>query len=144
MRKLVFTALICSIAFGNAMERRAQDRNPESEERHKRIEACTTPDRPKPPVENERKGPELCGKAISLPKPLYPEEAKAQGISGVVTINMVTDENGDVIWAKAVQGHPLLQAAALRAACQARYSPETVSKRPIKVSRVITYNFLPQ
>jgi protein TonB len=84
----------------------------------------------------------LCGKAISLPKPDYPPEAKAQKISGAVHISVVVDEEGNVIWAKGIEGAPLLQEAALRAACQSRFSPEKISGRPIKVNRVISYNFL--
>lgn len=159
MRKLTFSTFSCLILFSVAVElhitaqnRRntrsnvSQERTPDvppvSEERLKLLETCSTPDRPKPPVEMEMKADVLCGKAISLPKPPYPEEAKAKGISGIVRISVVTDEDGNVIWAKAVEGHPLLQPAALKAACQARYSPEKISNRPIKVNRVITYNFV--
>jgi TonB family protein len=159
MRKLAFSTFTCLILFSLAVELhitaqqrrktqsdvnqvRAPDVPPVSEERRKLFEACSTPDRPKPPVEMEIKAGVLCGKAINLPKPPYPEEAKAKGISGIVTISVVTDEDGYVIWAEAVEGHPLLQPAAVNAACQARYSPEKISNRPIKVSRVITYNFI--
>ena len=159
MRKLTFSTFSCLILFSVAVELhitaqqrrktqsnvnqvRTPDVPPVSEERTKQIETCATPDRPKPSVEMEMKAGVLCGKAISLPKPPYPEEAKAKGISGIVRISVVTDEDGNVIWAKAVEGHPLLQPAAVRAACQARYSPERISKRPIKVNREITYNFL--
>lgn len=150
MRKLIFSAFTCLILFTvamvNAQHRPTQARSDVSpvkapEKRDKLINDCSTPDRPKPSVELQMKGNLLCGKAISLPKPAYPEEAKAKGISGVVAVNVVTDENGDVIWAKAVEGHPLLQQAAISAACRAKYSPEKISKRPIKVSRMITYNF---
>ena len=85
---------------------------------------------------------QLCGKAISLPKPAYPEEAKKQKISGVVQIEIVTDEQGNVIWAKAIEGHPLLRANSLKAACQSRHSPYQISGQPVKASGVITYNFL--
>jgi TonB family protein len=112
------------------------------EERSKAIDECMTSGRPKPEVENERKGPELCGKAISLPKPAYPEEAKAQGASGRVVVRVVANEKGHVIWAEVIDGHPLLKEASLKAACQAQYSPEKISNRAIKVSHVISYNFV--
>lgn len=111
------------------------------EERSRKIKECVTSDRPKPEVEKEMKIG-LCGKAISLPIPTYPPEAKAQKISGPVRIRVVVDEDGNVIWAKGIEGHPLLQEASIRAACQSLFSPEKISGRPIKVSREISYNFL--
>ena len=115
------------------------------EERAKQIEECSIPDRVKPEVEiGMERNALLCGKAISLPKPSYPEEAKAQKISGTVSINVVIDEKGRVIWAKAVDGHPLLQNAALKAACQSLLSPLKISGRAVRASGVISYNFVSQ
>jgi len=144
MLKLIVCAFTCLMLFSVASPQDTTDKNPTSEARRKLVETCLTPDRPKPSVEKERKAHELCGKAINLLKPEYPEEAKARGISGRVSIEVVSDEDGNVIWAKAVEGDPLLQQAALRAACQSIYSPERISNRAIKVARVITYNFLPK
>ena len=115
------------------------------EERAKIIEECSSPDRAKPEVEiGMERNALLCGKAISLPKPPYPEEAKAQKISGTVSINVVIDEKGRVIWAKPVDGHPLLQNAALKAACRSQYSPLKISGRAVKAGGVISYNFVSQ
>ena len=146
MRSMIFGAFACLIVFSAAIESRikaqGKDKIPTPEWRRKLIEECTTPDRPKPPVEREMQAGAFCGKAISLPKPSYPAEAHAKGISGTVRISVVTDENGDVIWAKAMEGDPLLLDASINAACQSRYSPEKISGRPIKVNRIITYNFV--
>ena len=141
MRTLIFTVLTCLIVFGVV---HPQEPDPVPAARRKLIHDCLTPDQPKPAVEKQIKSPELCGKAISLPKPPYPEEAQAKGISGRVRIEVVANEEGDVMWAKAVEGDPLLQQAALKAACQSKYAPEKVSNRPIKVGHVISYNFLPE
>jgi TonB family protein len=141
MRKFVFLLFTCLIVFGVV---HLQEPDPTPAARRKLIEDCLTPDQPKPAVEKEMKSPELCGKAISLPKPAYPEEARAKGVSGIVRIEVVANEDGNVMWAKAVEGDPLLQQAALKAACQSKYSPEKISNRPIKVSHVISYNFLPK
>src|SRR5215813_8850527 len=43
----------------------------------------------------------LNGKAISLPKPQYPAEAKTAGVGGVVRVEVLIDENGNVESAKA-------------------------------------------
>jgi periplasmic protein TonB len=83
------------------------------------------------------------GKATSLPKPAYPAAARAVRASGVVTVQVVISESGSVISASAVGGHPLLQQAAVAAARQARFSPTLLSGQPVKVSGVITYNFVP-
>lgn len=84
----------------------------------------------------------LNGKATSLPKPPYPAAARAVGASGAVTVQVLIDENGDVVSAEAVSGHPLLRAAAAQAARGAKFSPTYLEGTPVKVSGVITYNFV--
>ena len=84
----------------------------------------------------------LNGKAISKPTPAYPPIARAARASGTVTVQILVDESGRVISATAVSGHPLLQQAAVSAARQARFSPTLLSGQPVKVSGVITYNFV--
>lgn len=86
----------------------------------------------------------LNGKAISLPKPSYPPIARAAHASGTVVVQVLIDENGNVVSASAVSGHPLLQAAAVGAARQARFSPTKLSGQPVKVTGVIQYNFVAQ
>jgi TonB family protein len=105
-------------------------------------EGCSLSDTPKP--ETAIKMAVLCGRALSLPKPTYPKEAKAQKVSGPVKVSVVMDESGRVIWAKALSGHPLLQNVAVKAACRARYSPMLISGRAVKAETLITYNFMPQ
>lgn len=83
----------------------------------------------------------LEGRAISLPQPPYPAIAKAVRASGMVTIKVIVDEEGKVVAAQAESGHPLLLAAALQAARQARFSPTMLNGKPVKVSGVINYNF---
>ena len=86
----------------------------------------------------------LNGKAISLPKPAYPPIARAAHASGTVVVQVLIDENGSVVSAHAVSGHPLLQAVAVSAARQARFSPTKLSGQPVKVTGVIQYNFVAQ
>jgi periplasmic protein TonB len=86
----------------------------------------------------------LNGKAISLPKPAYPPIARAAHASGTVVVQVLIDENGNVVSAHAVSGHPLLQAVAVGAARQARFSPTKLSGQPVKVTGVIQYNFVAQ
>lgn len=89
------------------------------------------------------KGP-ITGLAISLPKPPYPQIAIQAHAQGAVNVQVLVDETGKVISAKAVSGHPLLQAAAQRAAYSARFSPTRLGDQAVKVSGLITYNFTMQ
>lgn len=101
---------------------------------------------PPPPVKKVPKqisGGVLNGKATSLPKPPYPPAARAVRASGAVTVQVLIDEGGSVVSASAVSGHPLLRAAAVQAARGARFSPTQLSGQAVKVSGVITYNFVP-
>jgi periplasmic protein TonB len=74
--------------------------------------------------------------------PPYPEMAKRARVSGAVTVQILLDEQGRVVNARATNGHPLLRAAAERAAYQTRFSPTFLSNQPVKVSGVITFNFV--
>jgi periplasmic protein TonB len=103
------------------------------------------PDPPKPVVPKILKiSRVLNSQAMSLPKPNYPPLAKQIGLRGTVTVQVLIDETGKVISAKAISGHPVLIPEAQRAALQARFSPTVISDQPVKVSGVITYNFVMQ
>jgi protein TonB len=84
----------------------------------------------------------LTGKAIHKPAPPYPNIAKQAGIRGAVAVQVLIDEQGRVLSAKATSGHPLLQGAAVQAAYQARFSPTLLGGQPVKVTGIITYNFV--
>lgn len=84
----------------------------------------------------------LNGKAINLPKPIFPPAARAVNAEGVVSVQVLIDEEGNVALANAISGHPLLRAAAVEAARGARFSPTSLSGVLVKVSGVITYNFV--
>ena len=104
--------------------------------------ADAAPPPPKKEVPKQISGGVLNGKAISLPKPPYPPAAKAVRAAGSVSVQVLIDENGNVVSASPVSGHPLLRAAAAAAARGAKFSPTKLSGQPVKVSGVITYNFV--
>jgi protein TonB len=83
----------------------------------------------------------LNGEAIELPKPPYPILAKQIGMQGTVSVQVLLNEAGKVVSARAVSGHPTLTQAAVNAAYQARFSPTLLNGQAVKVSGVITYNF---
>jgi periplasmic protein TonB len=98
----------------------------------------------KPPVPKIISKGVVNGSAISLPKPNYPPAAKAVRAAGTVSVQVTIDENGNVISASAAGGHPLLQQAAVGAARQAKFRPTLLSGTPVKVTGIITYNFVAQ
>ena len=85
----------------------------------------------------------LNSEALSLPRPMYPKLALQIGLQGTVTVQVLIDETGRVVSAKG-SGHPMLVPEAEKAARQARFSPTVISETPVKVSGVITYNFVKQ
>ena len=95
-----------------------------------------------PPSSTIVSGGVLNGKAVSKPEPVYPPIAKVAKASGTVTVEVTVDEEGNVISASAVSGHPLLQQAAVAAARQAKFSPTKLNGSPVKVSGILTYNFV--
>lgn len=83
------------------------------------------------------------GKAVTLVKPDYPSAARTVRAAGVVNVQVTISEEGNVISASAVSGHPLLRASAEQAARQSKFNPTVLSGQPVKVVGVITYNFVP-
>ena len=85
----------------------------------------------------------LNGKALVLTHPKYPAAARAVHAMGAVTVQLIIDEEGHVFMAFPVAGHPLLRAESTKAACSSSFSPTLLQGNPVKVSGVITYNFVP-
>ena len=101
---------------------------------------------PPPPPPNVPRAPVsggvLNGKALVLPRPPYPPIARQAHASGTVVVQVTIDEEGNIISAHAVSGHPLLQGACVQAARNAKFSPTKLAGQPVKVTGVITYNFV--
>jgi protein TonB len=56
-------------------------------------------------------------------------------------VQVLVDEKGNVVTAKAISGHPLLQASAVAAARGAKFTPTLLNGKAVKVRGVINYNF---
>lgn len=103
--------------------------------------------RPAPPTTVKPKDPVRVGgriqapRAISTPPPEYPSIAKMTKIQGVVTIEAILDEHGDVVEMKIVSGPVLLYKAALDAVARWKYQPTSLNGHPISVEMNIIVNF---
>lgn len=93
------------------------------------------------PNQNQKRPPisggMLNGKAIYLPQP----EVPSGDVSGVVLVQVLIDESGAVIEARAISGPPNLHALAVNAARLARFSPTTLMGEAVRVSGTLSYNF---
>lgn len=109
------------------------------------VDAPPPPEAPKPtPPRAPISGGVLNGKAVHLVQPAYPAIARQAHASGTVVVQVLIDENGNVVSAHAISGHPLLQAVAVAAARSSKFSPTKLSGQPVKVNGVIQYNFVAQ
>ncbi|HYH87045.1 MAG TPA: energy transducer TonB, partial [Pyrinomonadaceae bacterium] len=73
-----------------------------------------------------------------------PLSAKMSRAQGTVSVQIMVDESGNVINAKAVSGHPALRGAGEDAARGAKFTPTLLCGRAVKVTGLITYNFVLQ
>jgi TonB family protein len=96
-----------------------------------------------PPPKAKVSGGIVNGRAINLVRPAYPKTAREAGASGKVEVRIVFDEKGDVIWAKAMSGHPELRQSAEDAAWKTKFSPTVLSGEPVKTSGILLYDFKP-
>jgi len=73
--------------------------------------------------------------------PEYPEDAQKAGIQGKVVIEATTDKEGKVVEAKVIDGHPLLNQAALKAIQQWEYEPYIINGEKKSVKFTVVMNF---
>jgi TonB family protein len=94
--------------------------------------------RPVGPVESG----ELNDKAIDLPKPIYPGEARKAKVTGQVKVRVIVAETGKVLSADIVSGPKQLWMAAIEAARQARFNPTLIGGSAVKITGILTYDFV--
>lgn len=78
-----------------------------------------------------------------IAKPKYPAAARAVKATGVVEVQVTLDEDGEIVTADAISGHPLLRQAAETAAKESRFAPTLFNGQPVIVTGIIVYNFVP-
>jgi protein TonB len=79
---------------------------------------------------------------LSGPAPVYPPLAKQSRIGGVVVIEAIIDEHGNVVELRAISGHPLLIPAAMKAVSQRKYEPTVLdgSATPVDLRVEVTFH----
>lgn len=75
--------------------------------------------------------------------PIYPEDAKAKGISGAIVLHAIIDPQGKVDKLSVVSGPGVLRDASLTAVRQWTYKPYLLNGRPQSVETTVTVNFTP-
>jgi TonB family protein len=81
------------------------------------------------------------GMAISQPAPVYPEDAKAAHIQGIVVLKAIISKAGTVENLTAISGPPQLIASAIDAVKQWRYKPYLLNGEPVEVQTTINVNY---
>ena len=72
---------------------------------------------------------------------IYPEEAKAAGIEGVVVMQITIGEDGSVTNAVVVRSVPMLDEAAIESVLQWQYQPTLLNGMPVEVEMFVTVSF---
>jgi periplasmic protein TonB len=115
-----------------------------------------------PPVEPEVKGPaenavakletsetdsgpldvgQLLPYATNRPQPIYPAAARTIRATGVVKLEVMIDENGDVTDIQKASGHAMLQSAAKEAVRKWKFKPFMRDGQPVKATGFVNFNF---
>jgi TonB family protein len=97
---------------------------------------------PPPSPALTRIGPDVAqANLISSVPPAYPEAARAARVQGTVVLQATISKDGLVEDLVIINGHPLLNDAAIQAVRQWRYRPQVVNGQAIPVITTITVNF---
>ncbi len=103
------------------------------------VMAAPVAEGPKRPVRvgGDVKPPRL----IFGPPAIYPILASQAHVHGMVVVDAIIDEHGNVVQEKVVSGHPLLLQAALKAVSQRKYEPTILDGTPTPVDLRVEVNF---
>ena len=112
--------------------------------------AAAPPPPPPPPVAAgaaKPAGPQrissgvMQGLAISQPQPVYPDEAKAQHVQGVVVLHARIAKDGTVKDLQLISGPPALVVSAIDAVRQWKYKPYLLNGEPTEVDTTVNINY---
>ena len=74
-------------------------------------------------------------------QPVYPEEARAAGVKGVVILEAIIDQQGRVSEVRVLRSLPLLDEAAIDAVRQWEYTPTMLNGLPVPIVMTVTVQF---
>jgi TonB family protein len=74
-------------------------------------------------------------------KPVYPAVAQSNRVQGVVILEALVDEAGNVANARILRSVPLLDSAALEAVSQWQFTPTSLNGGPTAIVMTVTVNF---
>ncbi len=80
-------------------------------------------------------------KLLYGPEPDYPLLARHSRIAGVVVIDAIIDEHGNVTGMRALSGHPILIPAALEAVSKRKYEPTILDGEPTAIDLRVEISF---
>lgn len=80
---------------------------------------------------------------VSAVKPYHTRDAKAGGASGLVQVEVLIDQFGNVLTAKARTGNKLLHPEAERAAIESKFNKPEVYGKPARAIGFLVYRFGP-
>jgi periplasmic protein TonB len=107
----------------------------------------SAPDPPPAPVTTTPKDPVRMHRGITAPDkvvnvaPVYPPLARSAHIEGYVILETVIDVSGNVTSVRVLQGHPMLDPAALDAVQQWKFTPARLNDEAIPVVMTVTVQF---
>ena len=74
-------------------------------------------------------------------KPVYPAEAQAAHVQGVVIVEAIVDESGSIANARVLRSIPMLDEAALSAVSRWQFTGTNANGQPVSVLVTVTVNF---
>ena len=99
------------------------------------------PPKPKPTGPVRVGGQVQAARLVNRVQPIYPPLARQTRISGTVRLHAIISKDGTIKELEVVNGHPLLQQAALDAVRQWRYQPTLLNGEPVEVDTTIDVIF---
>jgi protein TonB len=101
---------------------------------------------PPPPASNKPSVYRVGGvvkppKPITVVEPVYPPVARFTRAEGIVEVDAIIDDQGNVIEARAVSGPGLLMAAAVMAVSQWKYEPTYLDGIPVAIRMQVQVYF---
>ena len=107
----------------------------------KAIEKAKPPVEPVKPPEFINRGNLTADNAVKLVTPVYSPAAQRANIEGRDTVDVEIDGEGNVVSAKASNGHQMLRSSAEDAAERSKFQPAMFDSKPIRSKGSIVYNF---